>query len=96
MADEGKNALLAQVERIKTNIENAYSAAEEKGATLPEIQNSENLADTILSVKGGGGSEAGYIQTEFYELLMDGNYGYFSPEMCEQLMNGTYELLEEV
>jgi len=37
-------------ERIKSNIANAYSKCEEKGAELPAVQNSENLADTIRNI----------------------------------------------
>ena len=96
MADEGKNALLEQVKRIKDNVVDAYAAAQEKGAMMPEKQNSDNLADTIKTITGsGGGGEEGYIQTDFYDLFLTGEYGYFSPEVCEQLMKGTY-VLEEV
>ena len=39
-----------EIERIKANISEAYSTAESKSATIPLIQNSENLADTIESI----------------------------------------------
>lgn len=39
-----------EITRIKTNIANAYEKAEEKGATLPEVQNSNSLAKTIESI----------------------------------------------
>ena len=45
--DEGKNALLSQVQRIKTNISNAYEAAKKRGAKLPTQQNSDTLSETI-------------------------------------------------
>ena len=41
--------------RVKTNIENAYTQAELKGATLPVTQNSDNLANTIATISAGGG-----------------------------------------
>jgi len=44
----------SEIQRIKTNISDAYSACDEKGATLPTIQNSANLADCIESISGGG------------------------------------------
>lgn len=44
-----------EINRIKTNIANAYTKAEEKGATLPTEKNSANLADTIASITAGGG-----------------------------------------
>lgn len=45
--------LQASNEKININIANAYSKAEEKGAILPAVQNSENLADTIDSIEQG-------------------------------------------
>ena len=44
-----------QIERIKTNISNAYASAEAKGATIPEVKNSENLASCVDSITTGGG-----------------------------------------
>ena len=44
-----------QIERIKTNISNAYASAEAKGATIPEVKNSENLASCVQSISTGGG-----------------------------------------
>lgn len=54
MADEGKNALLGQVDRIKNNIRLAYDAAKEGGALLPEVQNSDNLPATIAAIPKNG------------------------------------------
>lgn len=48
-------SISSEINRIKTNIANAYTQANEKGATLPEQQNSANLASTISSISGGGG-----------------------------------------
>ena len=46
-----------QINRIKTNIANAYSAAEAKGATIPEVKNSENLSACVDSITTGGGGD---------------------------------------
>ena len=40
----------SEVNHIMTNIAAAYVAAAEKNAEMPELQNSENLAATILSI----------------------------------------------
>ena len=48
-------AVSDQIERIKTNIANAYATAESMGATIPELQNSENLSTTIGTIPSGGG-----------------------------------------
>ena len=44
-----------QINRIKTNIANTYTAAQAKGATMPEVKNSENLASCVDSITTGGG-----------------------------------------
>ncbi len=45
--------LQANNARIKRNIENAYIEAKEKGASLPSVQNSANLAEMIRSIPQG-------------------------------------------
>lgn len=47
--------IASEIQRIQTNIANAYDAAEAKGATMPVTENSSNLATTIASISGGGG-----------------------------------------
>lgn len=47
-----------EIERIKRNIANAYESCLSKGATMPDIQNSENLAETILSIIMGSANNA--------------------------------------
>ena len=47
-------SIASEIERIKTNIANAYAVCGEKGAILPTILNSDNLANCILSITGGG------------------------------------------
>ena len=39
-----------EINRIKSNIEDAYDALASKGATMPQTQNSENLASTAQSI----------------------------------------------
>lgn len=58
-----------EIQRIKTNIANAYTQAKNKGATLPQSQNSANLASTIKSIPGGSGLEVkhGIVYTEVDE-----------------------------
>ena len=75
--------------QLFTNIANAIRTKKNKTGTIAAT----NFPSEILTISTG--SEEGNIQTNFYDLFMNGNYGYFSPEMCEKLMNGTY-VLEEV
>lgn len=48
-------SIQAQIDRINTNIVNAYAIIEAKGGTIPIQANSANLASAIESISGGGG-----------------------------------------
>jgi hypothetical protein len=48
----------AQILRWKNNIASAYTEAENKGATMPTVRNSDNLPATIASITGGTGGGA--------------------------------------
>ena len=48
-----------QINRIKTNIASTYTAAQAKGATMPQTQNSDNLAACVQSITIGGGGGGG-------------------------------------
>lgn len=49
-------SIASEIQRINTNIANAYTSIENKGGTLPSTQNSANLVTAIDSITGGGGS----------------------------------------
>lgn len=49
-------SIASEITRITGNISDAYTAAQAKGATMPATQNSDNLATTISTISGGGGS----------------------------------------
>lgn len=52
-----------QIDRITANIASTYAAAEEKGAAMPETQNSDNLAATVLSIKSASEVDtSGFVQ----------------------------------
>ena len=61
----------SEITRIKTNIENAYTKAEEKGASMPEVLNSDSLAGCIESIPQGGGSGDG---EDLIENIPEGKY----------------------
>ena len=44
-----------QITRIKNNIAASYAECSAKGATLPSVENSETLSNTIASITAGGG-----------------------------------------
>ena len=46
-------SISSEIQRIQTNIANAYTVAGNKGATIPQSQNSANLATAINSISNG-------------------------------------------
>lgn len=51
-------SIATQLNDLENNIKTAYTAAQLKGATLPQLKNMVNLAQTINSIEGGSGSES--------------------------------------
>lgn len=50
-------SVASEIERIKGNIASAYTSASGKGATMPDVQNSANLAGCIDTIAGGGATD---------------------------------------
>lgn len=46
-------SVASEINRIKANIASAYDEAKAKGATMPAIENSANLADAVASIPTG-------------------------------------------
>lgn len=58
----------SEIDRINNNVASAYAAAAEQGASLPAVQNSDNLAATVLSIPRGTAVEIPpYWQAELDE-----------------------------
>ena len=76
-------SIASEINRIKTNISNAYTEAENKGATLPQNQNSDNLADTISSIQTGGGTPVSVEEKDvnFYDYDGTRLYSYTLTEV---------------
>jgi hypothetical protein len=47
--------IASEITRINNNIAAAYTACNNKGATMPQTQNSANLATAISSIPSGSG-----------------------------------------
>lgn len=82
--------IASEVTRIKTNIAQAYTTLEEKGATIPEVKNSDNLSDTIGSIATGGGNgdyeyRNGWLVPQLYRDLdtLVENYGSNTPNRIQ-------------
>lgn len=48
-----------QIDRISGNVASTYSVLESAGATLPDEQNSDNLAATVAAALGSSGGSSG-------------------------------------
>ena len=68
--------IASEITRIKTNIDNAYTALEAKGATIPDEKNSANLASTVNTITGGGVSDwlAYAVLNNNFELINSPSY----------------------
>lgn len=58
-------SVASEINRINTNIAAAYDACEDKGATMPQQQNSNNLANTIGSIPQVDDIAVGKIPLDF-------------------------------
>ena len=59
-------SIASEITRINNNIANAYTECNNKGATMPQTQNSTNLATTIASISGGSSVEIPEKDVNFY------------------------------
>lgn len=72
-------SIASEIERINTNIANAYTSIENKGGTLPQVQNSANLASAINTITGGGTNTGVYKVDSVAEMneitdMVDGDF----------------------
>lgn len=47
-------SIASEITRIKNAVADAYQSCDEKGATMPAVENVANLAETIDTISGGG------------------------------------------
>lgn len=80
----------ASNERIKSNIASAYTKAEEKGATLPEVQNSENLPATIESIEQGVSASEWKPQSDWWDIesILENDTEEYTAKMICLLTDG--------
>lgn len=70
-------SVASEIERIKTNIANAYIEIENKGVITTDTKNSENLASTISAIQTGGtgGGSGDEELVNSYMSLIDNTLG---------------------
>ena len=64
-----------QINRINDRVSESYAAAQSKGATMPSVQNSDNLPNTISTIPQGGGG-GGLAITEVSDVTQGINVTY--------------------
>lgn len=85
-----------EINRINQNVANTYSALRSMGATLPETQNSDNMASTVRTVpqtSTGGGDSAPdifYVDGTFDMQTLTFSTGVTFAEIIEAVSNGKY------
>lgn len=71
-------SIATDLQKLETDITNAYSAVQTKGGTIPSDKNTNNLATAINSISGGGGkpeqSKTATPSTSSQTILPDTGY----------------------
>lgn len=97
-------SIQSEIERIQSNISAAYDAVEEKGGSLPEGKNSDNLPNAIAGIPTGGGKEYaagdGITIEDDTISVKNPNQGILTQEEFEQLPDekknkGTWVVLDD-
>ena len=70
--------IASEIQRIQTNIANAYDALEAKGATMPATENTDNLAATIETISSGGGGDIVTVLNSTGSSLSNGDKVYIA------------------
>lgn len=85
--------IASEIQRIQTNIANAYDALEAKGATMPATENTDNLVTTIDTISSGGGetvtatNNTGSAISTGDKVWINENNGSYSIEKLKELRN---------
>lgn len=64
----------SELQTLQTNLQNSYTSAANKGATIPSVQSFGNLSATIDSIAGGSSNTYGIdLAYEYTENLLNSN-----------------------
>ena len=81
-------SIATAIQNAQLKVVNAYSAVNEKGGILPEVQNLNNLPDAIISIPAGGGDEIDALNLTG-ATLSDGDKVWLDSQIVEQSSSGS-------
>lgn len=84
------NDIIAEITRIAGNISAAYTAARNKGATMPQNQNSDNLASTVASIPTGTARSASDVTVSGATVTVPA--GLYGSQVQKSVASGTLSL----
>lgn len=84
-------SIATAIQNAQLKVVNAYSAVNEKGGTLPEVQNLNNLPDAIISIPAGGGDEIDALNLTG-ATLSDGDKVWLDSQIVEQSSTGSKKM----
>lgn len=84
-------SITTAIQNAQLKVVNAYSAVNEKGGTLPEVQNLNNLPDAIISIPAGGGDEIDALNLTG-ATLSDGDKVWLDSQIVEQSSSGSAKM----
>ena len=84
-------SIATAIQNAQLKVVNAYSAVNEKGGTLPEVQNLNNLPDAIISIPAGGGDEIDALNLTG-ATLSDGDKVWLDSQIVEQSSSGSTKM----
>ena len=91
-------SIASEILSIKNNIASAYTSCNNRGATMPSSQNSNNLANTINSITGinrGVSSNGGYgYPTRNFKFVLPSNATSIDEGMLKNAFEGCTTLTE--
>ena len=85
----------SELEILKTNLQNSYTSAANKGAILPQVQSFSNLSATIATITGSSSNTYGIdLAYEYTENLLNTQEVFLLHEvLCEMVyvLDGVYK-----
>lgn len=79
----------SELEILKTNLQNSYTSAANKGAILPQVQSFSNLSATIATIAGSSSNTYGIdLAYEYTENLLN-SHEDISNDILYNVLNGT-------